>query len=265
MKVQEFAALLGIPASKIRYYDRSGVISGKRREENNYREYDMADALNIYNALMLRSFDMSVSQAARANGSCHLKDVNDWLDGRITRLEEQIELETLQLARLRQLRAYFSEPQEGSAKVERVLLPKNYAVWTLGTGEVPDGRAKWTAKVLAEQFPFSYMALRVPQKSLWEDDCYQVQAGLGILEENRARCGIDLRGAACETPETERLTIWLEKENPFVLCRADLAPLFEEAGRQGLTLCGDALGRLYLGYRMGDRRAYRFVLGIPFR
>ena len=44
MKVYEFATRLGIPASKIRYYDRNGVISGKRLEKNNYREYDRIDA-----------------------------------------------------------------------------------------------------------------------------------------------------------------------------------------------------------------------------
>lgn len=33
MKVYEFATRLGIPASKIRYYDRNGVISGKRLEK----------------------------------------------------------------------------------------------------------------------------------------------------------------------------------------------------------------------------------------
>ena len=60
MKVNEFSKLIGIPDSKIRYYDRKGLISSDRKE-NNYRDYDMTDALNLYHAQMLRSFEYSAS------------------------------------------------------------------------------------------------------------------------------------------------------------------------------------------------------------
>ena len=211
MKVHEFSARLGIPASKIRYYDRYGVISGRRLEGNNYREYDTKDALDIYNALMFRSFDMSVSQAVGINGECRLKDVNDWLSRHIVEVERQI------------------------------------------------------ARTLAEHLPFSYVALKIPEDSLFGDQVYQVQAGLGILEENRVRCGLDLTEAAFEIAGAERLTIWLEKEDPFHLTRAELEPIFKEAALQGVELFGDAVGRMYLGYTMNGRRVHCFALGICFR
>ena len=130
MKVHEFSARLGIPASKIRYYDRYGVISGRRLEGNNYREYDTKDALDIYNALMFRSFDMSVSQAAGINGECRLKDVNDWLSRHIVEVERQIALEQMRLERLQQMKEYFTDIREGQTRVEKFRLQKNYEVWT---------------------------------------------------------------------------------------------------------------------------------------
>lgn len=265
MKVHEFAACIGVPASKIRYYDRNGVISGKRTGENNYREYDIKDALDIYNALMFRSFDMSVSQAAEINCDCRLEDVNNWLSGHIAEVEQQIALEQMRLARLQQMKAYFTDIKEGQTRVETFKLQKNYQVWTLGTGKKPDAETIRAAKTLAECLPFSYVALKIPEESLFEDTCYQVQAGLGILEENRIKCGIDLERVAFETAGAERLTIWLEKENPFLLTRQDLEPIFKEAARQGVELFGDAVGRMYLGYTTGGRRVHCFALGICFR
>ena len=132
MKVYEFATRLGIPASKIRYYDRNGVISGKRLEKNNYREYDRIDALDIYNALMFRSFDMSVSQAAEINEDCRLKDVNDWLSRHILEVEKQITLETMRLDRLQQMKAYFTDIKEGQTRIEKFQLQKTIKCGPLG-------------------------------------------------------------------------------------------------------------------------------------
>ncbi len=265
MKVHEFSARLGIPASKIRYYDRNGVISGKRQEGNNYREYDMMDALDIYNALMFRSFDMSVSQAAGINSECCLKDINDWLLQRILEVERQIALEQMRLERLQQMKEYFMGIKEGQTRVETFKLQKNYEVWTFGTKEKPDAKTARIAETLAEHLPFSYVALKIPEESLFMDICYDVQAGLGILEENRVKCSIDMQGAGFEIAGAERLTIWLEKENPFHLTRSDLEPIFQEARTKGVELFGDAVGRMYLGYTRNGRRVHCFALGICFR
>lgn len=265
MRVHEFASRLGVPASKIRYYDRNGIISGKRQENNNYREYDIKDAFDIYNALMFRSFDMSVSQAAEVNSDCRLADINDWLSRHIAEVKQQITLEQMRLARLQQMKAYFTDIKEGQIRVETFQLQKNYEIWTLGTGEELDAQAVKTARLLVDHLPYSYVALKIPEKSLFEDECYEVQAGLGILEENRIRCGLDLEGIAFEIEKAERLTIWLEKENPFLLTRSDLEPIFQAASQRGVELFGDAVGRMYLGYTTGGRRVHCFALGICFR
>ena len=68
MKVHDFARRLGLPDSKVRYYDQAGLIRGGRQKENNYRDLTGQDALNIYHAQMLRSFGMGVQEALAAQG-----------------------------------------------------------------------------------------------------------------------------------------------------------------------------------------------------
>ena len=60
MTVKEFSERTGVPPSKIRFYDRENIIQSGRKETNNYRSFSDSDALNIYNAQMLRSFDFGL-------------------------------------------------------------------------------------------------------------------------------------------------------------------------------------------------------------
>ena len=39
MKINNFAKRLGLPTSKIRYYENIGLIKGDRQEKNNYRDF----------------------------------------------------------------------------------------------------------------------------------------------------------------------------------------------------------------------------------
>jgi len=66
MTVKEFSDLIGIPPSKIRFYDRSNIIDGDREIFNNYRTFCDTDVLSIYNAQMLKSFDFSLSDVVEA-------------------------------------------------------------------------------------------------------------------------------------------------------------------------------------------------------
>ena len=119
MKVLEFAKRLGIPASKIRFYDRQGITQSRRGSENNYRQFTEQDALVIYNAQMLRSFDMSVKEASTAAHTYALGRFSGWLEERIAALEQELRLEQMRMARLEQLRGDLRAMSEQGAGVLR--------------------------------------------------------------------------------------------------------------------------------------------------
>lgn len=264
MTVHEFARRLGIPPSKVRYYDRSGVVSGMRSEENNYRDYTPADALDIYNALMLRSFGMGVADTARVNRGCQLEEVTGWLDGRIAELEKTIELEKLRLARLRQMQEHFAYIDAGRSQVEPIVVQRNYEVWTFGKKEPLTEMDVRGAQLLAECLPYSYVALRIPEESLFsqKEGPLEVWAGLGILEENLQKCGLSLPKSIQPIGGDCQLGIWLEKEDPFSMTAEDFAPVFEEARRRKVTLTGDAVGRIYLSYNINGRHVHCCSIGV---
>ena len=65
--------------SKVRYYDRQGLIRGER-SGNNYRNFTSSDALDIYHAQMLRSFDMTIQETLEAQKR-DLGQIDGWLEG----------------------------------------------------------------------------------------------------------------------------------------------------------------------------------------
>lgn len=263
MKVNEFAKKLGIPPSKVRYYDREGITKSGRCEDNNYREFTPLDALDICNAQMLRSFDMSVREAVEAGRSYPLGQVSQWLDGRIDTLEQEIRLEEIRLARLRQLKRYLLTMEQNRSQVHLDRTRVSYNVWTIGDVASPDHNALRAVELLQQKIPFSYVTLAVPKESLLgTGDQLSVGLGLGILEENMSKCGMTNTVGMERFDEGECLSIFLELEDPFALLREHLQPIFDEAKRRNLRLISGAVGRHYFSYARNGRRVHGFSLGV---
>lgn len=61
-KISEFAAMVGLPQSKIRFYEKYGLFDGKR-SENGYRYYTPEDAFRVNAFRMLLQYGFTVEQA----------------------------------------------------------------------------------------------------------------------------------------------------------------------------------------------------------
>ena len=85
----EFAQRLGVPVSKIRYYDRLGLGQTERSEENNYRNFEPDDALEYGNALMLRSFDMNLKEISQTQSGQSVNEMGIWLEEHVRELVEK--------------------------------------------------------------------------------------------------------------------------------------------------------------------------------
>ena len=85
----EIADLLGITTVALRNYEKLGLVLPERNEKNNYRQFTEQDALVIYNAQMLRSFDMSVKEVSTAAHTYALGRFSGWLEERIAALDKK--------------------------------------------------------------------------------------------------------------------------------------------------------------------------------
>ena len=81
MKIKEFAKRTGISESNIRYYDDICLLK-ENRSENNYRDFDKSDAIDLYRIKMLRSYGMSIGEL-KEREKMQKEDLSLWIDGNI--------------------------------------------------------------------------------------------------------------------------------------------------------------------------------------
>lgn len=88
MEIKEVERLLSVSRSNIRFYEKAGLISPVRRE-NNYRDYSEQDVASLKKILVLRKLGFSVEEiAAMQKGEITLSDA---ARENIARLEKEID------------------------------------------------------------------------------------------------------------------------------------------------------------------------------
>lgn len=87
MKIKEVEELLSITRANIRFYEKEGLLS-PTRSENNYRDYSEENVQQLKKILILRKLGFTIEEIHNMqNGDLELNDV---IDDNITRLESEI-------------------------------------------------------------------------------------------------------------------------------------------------------------------------------
>lgn len=71
MRIGELAAVVGVSADTLRFYERSGWLPRPARGDNGYREYGDADVEHLRLLVDLRRLDVPLDQSAQLAGWCH--------------------------------------------------------------------------------------------------------------------------------------------------------------------------------------------------
>lgn len=261
MKVVDFAKQLGIPATKIRYYDKIGLIQGKRNEENNYRELCNNDALNIYHALMLSSFGMSVDECKESKAK-DLEALNQWTDAYIVELEEKIRFEHMMQSRLREMQVYYQILNHHENQFAPLLLDDQWMVWNLGNTVQLNKQQLESIEILANCMPFSFMAIKIDKKSLFSttQEVLNVQTGLGILKHNALKLKLDLPQYEVYLAN-ETVQYVFETENPFEITKAQMQPLIDYIEVNHLPH-QDITGRIVLSYMKDGKFKHGIMVSV---
>lgn len=263
MKVHDFAKRLGLPDSSIRYYDRMGLIQSGRQKENNYRRFTEQDALTIYHAKMLRSFDMSVQEALEAKDQ-KLSTIDGWVTAHVQDLERQIAWEEMRLSRLRQMQHYFAVVESQRGRLSENERDDSFNVWNFGKNTDLSEEELQAIQLLSEYMPFSYIAIRVSLESLLrQGNDLDISIGLGILRRNLDRVGLSLPPSIPFTPSGRLLGTILEVPDPFSITKKDLSPLLEELSRRKVPLSQDLIGRIFISYMQDGAFVHGVSLGHP--
>ncbi|MCR4626382.1 MAG: MerR family transcriptional regulator [Treponema sp.] len=252
MTVNEFSKIIGIPASKIRFYDRSKIIEGDREIFNNYRSFCESDALNLYNAQMLRSFNFSLNEVLDSKEE-ELVKIDSRVHSCMTELEKSIREQEMKLLRLKEMSAYFSKVGKNISKVTYHRLEDSYNIFTVNCDSSQAERE--AVKQLAEVMPYSYICVKISKDSILSalehnrEDPLQISVGLGILESNRKKIDLTFPPAIEMQKSTMRVGIFLECEDVFNIKLSDLKPLLKEIKEKNIPIEHDFIGRVFISYR----------------
>lgn len=88
-KIKEFSNMIGIEVSKIRYYEKKGVIR-HQREENGYRIFNEQDAFYINDFIAINSRGYSIAESTQLLKGQPLQEAIDGLVNNASEMEMQI-------------------------------------------------------------------------------------------------------------------------------------------------------------------------------
>lgn len=263
MKVKDFSKQIGLASSKIRYYERNGIVLSKRFSHNNYRDFKDDDALNFYNVLMLRSFGMSINETSFYQRD-KLLEVDSWLGNYIKDLDKEIYFQTIKMFRLKEMREYFNLIKNYENRISKNQLKDSYNVFNFGNIKKLKEEDFNIIKSLVDLMPFSYVAIRISKESiLLKKKFLDVSIGLGILSQNLEKLDMKLPDKFfCKGGKA--LGIILEVQNPLKITFDDLKPFLKELEKLKIELKDDLLGRIFLGYQKNDKLVYGLIIGTTY-
>lgn len=260
MKVTEFSKKIGISASKIRYYDRLGLIEGER-QDNNYRDFTRDDVLQIYHTQMLRSYGIGIEECSQTkHGS--IETIDDVLESHINEVIEEIREREKLLIRLRTMQSYYHLFEGHREGLHARYLSACYEIITFGNDVHVTPQMETDIRTLVDHMPYSYPVVKVSKESIESGkEDLDVRLGVGILKENLEHLGLSVPSARLN-PETNIEELLFETDDPFSLKRSDIQPLLdrmEELHLHAIPLAG----RVYCSYEKEGRTVYCFGLAIP--
>lgn len=259
MKVVEFSRQVGIPSSKIRYYEKLGLINSDRTE-NNYRKFNEVDALNIYHALMLRSFNMSIAESLEAQKH-PIEEIDRWVEIEKQNLKKVIGQYEMQIYRLNEMQKFFKVISDNDKSMKEFKLGDSFNIFNFGKNITLNNDELHGIKILANSMPFSYIAVKISKESIFNDNP-EVSIGLGILENNIKKIGTNIPSSITKTKGSNRMNMYLEVTNPFEITKKDIKPIIDYIEKEKITLKDDIIGRIFLSYYKGNEFVHAIGVGV---
>ena len=103
-KIGDVARILGVSPDILRYYEKKGVVTPMKGENNDYRDYDAWDINFLMDCLWFKNFGFSIDQIADIVHIPSVADLDGMLNAKEDELRDTIARTQLQLRRLEQHR-----------------------------------------------------------------------------------------------------------------------------------------------------------------
>ncbi len=173
--VGEVAALLNYSAQMLRKYEKMGLLTPSRGD-NNYRFYESPDITMLIRIRLLRNMGFSLEEIARIVSPQRRSEVPGLFEDRISRMEEEIRRLELMISCARMHEDYYKEYEQRRDEIRIETIPgMRYILYREGRVVRPEIlKEKLLAKIMADTPPFQYM-IRLPgRRDLIQQGNYEV-------------------------------------------------------------------------------------------
>jgi len=121
--IGEVAKLFAISTDSLRYYEKSGLLSSHRHEQNSYRYYGYDDLVILMDILTFRSMELPVKDIRQALCEMDIAAMKNLLQENQQALEQKIKLLSEQSRQLEKLTERYEECQQHLGKFSIVNAP----------------------------------------------------------------------------------------------------------------------------------------------
>jgi DNA-binding transcriptional MerR regulator len=112
LTVSEVAKMLNVSAHTIRYYDKEGLISVEKNEDNKYRIFDMKSVTHLANIMLLRDCGIPIKDIKELYQNFKVDDYEKLLNQSMIQLDEQMNRIINQKKVVKQALKHLSEADE---------------------------------------------------------------------------------------------------------------------------------------------------------
>lgn len=179
--VKQVAAMLGISAQTLRFYERYGIEAGKRDEESGYRNYSHAGVDELMSIRKYRNCGFTLADAAKVMKTEKPDDVADMLMRQHDELEKEMIYKRLVIQKLKTVAAQVRRRDEG---IWMMQVEPLFCCHVLNQERKPDGDAYRMLGYWAQWLPMAQWTLYV------SPDFSQRFYGFSIEKESADVCGI---------------------------------------------------------------------------
>ncbi|MGL4484814.1 MAG: MerR family transcriptional regulator [Anaerovoracaceae bacterium] len=89
-KISDVSIMFDIPIEVLRYYEKEGILSPKRNNENNYRTYTAEDLIKLADILFYRDVDLPIKDIKKITHDLPVNKISEIIESRSRFVEEQL-------------------------------------------------------------------------------------------------------------------------------------------------------------------------------
>lgn len=261
-KVSDLQHWLGMSENGLRLYEKEGIISPERNEENGYRQLNISDGDKMFQGRIYTGYGLSLKQTANLLQTADFKMQYLNLEQLEIRLQEEILLANYKAhylnLHIKLLRKFMDNPHDVQIvpSPQLVFLPVHDQVQNKANGE--NDCAGWLSKV-----PFVRSAVMMKLEST---SYPTVWFGPVTEQETAQQLGLPLKNAVIFSDESPQYSMGFAVHgiNDF-LTEDKYRHLLTFAEKQGYECFGTLLSRHLMLEKQGEEWLYYDQIWIPAR